>query len=168
MNRIPKDKSLMKTISWKTKGGDYKFLKIIETKNKNYETNESSRLTIMKVRTFPMLRLVKKRFPKVESSLISFVLKLFFVSLVFLHLWALLLYVWNNSLGLKYSIFYDFSNQWVSSFYLFLFHWFSINSWTNLSRKVSPAPKSKELSRESFLICISSLISFDFIQLLEK
>jgi len=86
MNRIPKDKSLMKTISWKTKGGDYKFLKIIETKNKNYETNESSRLTIMKVRTFPMLRLVKKRFPKVESSLISFVLKLFFVSLVFLHL----------------------------------------------------------------------------------
>ena len=28
MNRIPKDKSLMKTISWKTKGGDYKFLKI--------------------------------------------------------------------------------------------------------------------------------------------
>jgi len=28
MNRIPKDKSLMKTISWKTKGGDYKFLKV--------------------------------------------------------------------------------------------------------------------------------------------
>ena len=28
MNRIPKDKSLMKTISWKTKGGDYKFIKV--------------------------------------------------------------------------------------------------------------------------------------------
>ena len=24
----PKDKSLMKTISWKTKGGDYKFIKV--------------------------------------------------------------------------------------------------------------------------------------------
>ena len=52
MNRIPKDKSLMKTISWKTKGGDYKFIKVkiqdvwffIDSwswkENKKEETNE--------------------------------------------------------------------------------------------------------------------------------